>query len=243
MAPDARRETPLVLIVDDERDIADPLESYFRLEGYRTLAVYDAAGAVTAARRAPDVILLDVNLPDAGGFSVCREVRELVTCPIIFLTARVEDADALAGFAAGGDDYVTKPFSLDVLGARVRAQLARDRRQLDRATMRFAGGVAVDLARREVRVGDKNPQVALLARKDFDIVAAVAAVLLVGAAVVAFGPSLWSFFTDGDAVRAWVDAQGPLAPVAMGALVVAQIVVAVLPGEPVELAAGYLFGA
>lgn len=113
-----------------------------------------------------------------------------MTCPIIFLTARVEDADALAGFAAGGDDYVAKPFSLDVLGARVRAQLARDRRQLDRATMRFAGGVAVDLARREVRVGDKNPQVAPLARKDFDIVAAVAAVLLVGAAVVAFGPSL-----------------------------------------------------
>ena len=97
-----------------------------------------------------------------------------MTCPIIFLTARVEDADALAGFAAGGDDYVAKPFSLDVLGARVRAQLARDRRQLDRATMRFAGGVAVDLARREVRVGDKNPQVAPLARKDFDIVALLA---------------------------------------------------------------------
>ncbi len=165
MTPDTPRETPLVLIVDDERDIADLLESYFRLEGYRTLAAYDAAGAVAAARRAPDVILLDVNLPDADGFSVCREVRELVTCPIIFLTARVEDADALAGFAAGGDDYVTKPFSLDVLGARVRAQLARDRRRLDRATVRFAGGVAVDLARREVRVGEKDPRVAELARK------------------------------------------------------------------------------
>lgn len=70
----------------------------------------------------------------------------------------------------------------------------------------------------------------------------VAAAALLIAAAVAWGPGLWSFFTDGDAVRAWVDAQGPLAPVAMGALVVAQIVVAVLPGEPVELAAGYLFG-
>lgn len=69
----------------------------------------------------------------------------------------------------------------------------------------------------------------------------VAAALLVAAAI-AWGPDLWAFFADGDAVRAWVDAQGPLAPVAMGALVVAQIVVAVLPGEPVELAAGYLFG-
>lgn len=174
MTQPARSDAPLVLIVDDEADIADMLESYFRLEGYRTLVARDAAGAVAAARRAPDVILLDVNLPDADGFSVCREVRELVTCPIIFLTARAEDADALAGFAAGGDDYVAKPFSLDVLGARVRAQLARDRRQLDRAVRRFAGGITVDFARREVRVGDKDPQVAPLARKDFDIVALLA---------------------------------------------------------------------
>ena len=174
MTQPARRDAPLVLIVDDEADIADMLESYFRLEGYRTLVARDAAGAMAAAHRAPDVILLDVNLPDADGFSVCREVRELVTCPIIFLTARVEDADALAGFAAGGDDYVTKPFSLEVLGARVRAQLARDRRQLDRAARCFPGGITVDFARREVRVGDKDPQVAPLARKDFDIVALLA---------------------------------------------------------------------
>ena len=124
-AADGRDEAPLVLIVDDERDIADMLDSYFRLEGYRTLEAADAAGALAAVRRSPDVVLLDVNLPDADGFSVCREMRELVTCPIIFLTARVEDADALSGFAAGGDDYVTKPFSLEVLGARVRAQLTR----------------------------------------------------------------------------------------------------------------------
>lgn len=174
MALDPRRETPLVLIVDDERDIVDLLESYFQLEGYRTLTAYDAAHAREAARRAPDVILLDVNLPDADGFSVCREIRAQVTCPIIFLTARIEDADALAGFAAGGDDYVTKPFSLDVLGARVRAQLARDQRQLDRATLRFTGELAVDFARREVRVGTTTPRTVELARKDFDIVALLA---------------------------------------------------------------------
>ncbi|MBM6816541.1 TVP38/TMEM64 family protein [Olsenella uli] len=79
-------------------------------------------------------------------------------------------------------------------------------------------------------------------RRGMVVAAAIVAALLLGAAGVAFGPGLWAFFTDGEAVRAWVDAQGALAPVAMGALVVAQIVVAVLPGEPVELAAGYLFG-
>lgn len=167
MAEDA----PLVLIVDDEPDIAGMLDAYFRLEGYRTLTAASAAQAVTAARRAPDVILLDVNLPDADGFTVCRQIREAVSCPIIFLTARVEDADAIASFAAGGDDYVTKPISLDVLGARVRAQLARDRRRLDRATVRFGGGIAVDFAARELRV---NERVCELARKDFDIVALLA---------------------------------------------------------------------
>ena len=157
---EGHRDAPLILIVDDEADIADMLESYFRLEGYRTLVACDAAGAIEAAGR------------------VCRTIRELVTCPIIFLTARVEDADAIAGFAAGGDDYVTKPFSLEVLGARVRAQLAREHRRLDRATVRFPGGIVVDFARREVRVatdgGGHGERVATLARKDFDIVALLA---------------------------------------------------------------------
>ena len=167
-------DAPLVLIVDDERDIADMLESYFGLEGYRTLVARSAAGAVSAARRAPDVILLDVNLPDADGFTVCRQIRKLVSCPIIFLTARVEDADALAGFAAGGDDYVTKPFSPEVLGARVRAQLARDHRRDALATRHFPGGIVIDFARREVHVGEKSTRLAQLARKDFDIVALLA---------------------------------------------------------------------
>lgn len=167
----ASSKAPLVLIVEDERDIADMLADYFALEGYRTLIASSAAQATKAARHTPDVILLDVNLPDGDGFEVCRQVRESVACPIIFLTARVEDADAIAGFAAGGDDYVTKPFSLEVLGARVKAQIARERRSLNRATVGFSGGIAIDFARREARVGEN---VVELARKDFDIVALLA---------------------------------------------------------------------
>ena len=68
-----------------------------------------------------------MNLPDGDGFEVCRKVRESVACPIVFLTARVEDADAIAGFAAGGDDFVTKPFSLEVLGARPSAPSSASR--------------------------------------------------------------------------------------------------------------------
>lgn len=163
--------SPLVLIVEDERDIADMLADYFGIEGYRTLVAGDAASAVEACRRGPDVILLDVNLPDGDGFEVCAKVRDAVACPIVFLTARVEDADAIAGFAAGGDDYVTKPFSLEVLGARVKAHLARSERASDRAVVGFSNGVSIDFGRREARV---NGWPVDLARKDFDIVALLA---------------------------------------------------------------------
>lgn len=164
-------EGPLVLIVEDEFEIADLLSDYFGMQGYRVLTAPDASTAVEACLRGPDVILLDVNLPDGSGFDVCRRVRERVACPIVFLTARVEDADALAAFAAGGDDYVTKPFSIDVLGARVRAQIERSRRSSDRATVGYSGGISVDFGAREARVDGRPVQ---LARKDFDIVALLA---------------------------------------------------------------------
>lgn len=163
-------KSPLVLIVEDERDIADMLADYFGIEGYRTLVAGDAASAVEACRRGPDIILLDVNLPDGDGFEVCAKVRGAVACPIVFLIARVEDADAIAGFAAGGD-YVTKPFSLEVLGARVRAHLARRERASDRAVVGFSNGVSIDFGRREARVDGRLVD---LARKDFDIVALLA---------------------------------------------------------------------
>lgn len=167
----SRMSAPLVLIVEDERDIADLLADYFETEGYRTVTASNAADAVESCRRGPDVILLDVNLPDGDGFEVCRKVRESVACPIVFLTARVEDADAIAGFAAGGDDYVTKPFSLEVLGARVRAHLARSERSSERAVVGFSCGISIDFGAREARVNGRPVE---LARKDFGIVALLA---------------------------------------------------------------------
>lgn len=159
--------SPLVLIVEDEADIVAMLADYFAIQGYRTSIARDAASALEAVASAPSVILLDVNLPDGDGFDVCRRIRERVVCPIIFLTARVEEADEIMGFAAGGDDYVTKPFSLEALGARVKAQIARDKRSVDGAVVGFSGGVSIDFARREARVEGRLVE---LARKDFAIV-------------------------------------------------------------------------
>ena len=157
---------PLVLIVDDERDIADMLKSYFEMSGYLATVAFDGASALEKAKRSPDVILLDVGLPDIDGFSICRTLRDVHTCPIMFLTARVEDADAIDGFAAGADDYVTKPFSLEVLGARVKAQLARGERAKRASAVRIDDTLSIDYAAMTVRVCGKQVQ---LARKEYEI--------------------------------------------------------------------------
>lgn len=101
-----------MLVVDDEVDIANMLAEFFCMEGYEVSVAHDGPSALAAASSgpAPDIMLLDVNMPGMDGFEVCRRVREHVSCPIIFLTARVEDMDQLDGFAAGADDYVLKPF-------------------------------------------------------------------------------------------------------------------------------------
>lgn len=164
-------DRPLLLVVDDEQDIASMLSSYFELEGYRVLTAHDGKTALEVVDMAPDAILLDVSMPTMDGLETCKALRERVECPIIFLTARVEDSDMLAGFAAGGDDYVTKPFSLAVLAARVKAQTARQRRSPEQACVRYGDSLVVDLAKMEARVDGKP---VALARKDFDILALLA---------------------------------------------------------------------
>ena len=174
--------TDRLLIVDDEAAIAYMLDEFFRMEGLGTAVATSGPQALAAveaslapAGRPFDLVLLDVNMPGMDGFEVCRRIRAQVSCPIIFLTARVEDADQLDGFAAGGDDYVLKPFSLPVLGSRVKAHLARESRRDDSSVLvRFDGGVSIDYAQRTVEVmpADGGEPCGLdLTRTEFDIVA------------------------------------------------------------------------
>ena len=120
-----------ILIVDDEPDLVRMLSDHFSMLGYLTLTAGNYDEAVRQAERLPDLIVLDVSMPGKDGLEVCRAIRDFVPCPILFLTARVEDADKLRGFAAGGDDYVAKPFSIDELEARVAAHIERQRKQLE----------------------------------------------------------------------------------------------------------------
>ena len=115
-----------ILVVEDEKAISDILAFNLQREGYDTIAAYDGAeGLRCALEEAPDLILLDVMLPKMDGFEVCRQVREQKDTPIIMLTAREEEADKVTGLELGADDYITKPFSMRELMARVKANMRR----------------------------------------------------------------------------------------------------------------------
>ena len=116
-----------ILIVEDEKNIVDILSFNLGREGYETLEAYDgAAGLKLALEEDPDLILLDIMLPRMNGFDVCKAVREKNTSiPIIMLTAREEESDKVFGLEVGADDYITKPFSMRELLARVKANIRR----------------------------------------------------------------------------------------------------------------------
>ena len=115
-----------IIVVDDEREIADLLEVYLKNEGFQVETFYQGEAALAAIRRNPPALaLLDVMLPDLDGFSICKKIREDFYFPVIMLTAKVEDMDKITGLTLGADDYITKPFNpLEVI-ARVKTQLRR----------------------------------------------------------------------------------------------------------------------
>ena len=118
-----------ILIADDEEGIVCLLQDYFEMQGYEVITARGGVEALEKVSKMPDIILLDINMPDLDGLEVCRKIREYVTCPIVFLTAKVEEQDRINGFLMGGDDYILKPFSIDELGARVMAHLRREERK------------------------------------------------------------------------------------------------------------------
>jgi DNA-binding response OmpR family regulator len=118
--------TKKVLVVDDERILAETIGYNLRREGYAAVAAYDGQEALHSARREkPDAIILDVMLPKLDGFEVCRALRRETTVPILMLTAREGEIDKVLGLELGADDYLTKPFSMRELLARVKALLRR----------------------------------------------------------------------------------------------------------------------
>ena len=159
--------TQTIMIIDDEIEILDMLKRYFSLEGYHVITAAGGKEALQKLSKQPDLILLDINMPDIDGLSLCKSIRNFVSCPILFLTANAEDSDKIKGFGAGGDDYIVKPFSIDELGARVSAHLRRESRIQTKSSVLFDEKLAIDYLERAVYWnGNEIP----LLKKEFDII-------------------------------------------------------------------------
>ncbi len=172
---------PKVLVVEDEPALVETLEYSLRRQGYDVSVAMDGMAALETARREkPDIIVLDVMLPRLDGYEVCRVLRQEMSVPILMLTARSDEVDKVVGLEVGADDYMTKPFGMRELTARVKALLRRVR--LTREELAAAGATAplpdvpsermnfgdlvVDLGRREVRLRE---QVIHLKPKEFEL--------------------------------------------------------------------------
>jgi DNA-binding response OmpR family regulator len=136
---------PLILVVDDEPKVARLARDYLEKNGFRVVTAADGQSALTVARREkPDLVILDLMLPVIDGREVCRILRRDSDVPIIMLTALSEEIDQVTGLEIGADDYITKPFSLRTLVARVRALLRRTRGEIKAAKVIRAGGLEID---------------------------------------------------------------------------------------------------
>ena len=157
-----------VLVVDDELPIVEAVAYNLKKEGYGVITATDAEQCLEAVRRdAPSLVLLDVMLPSASGFDICRMLRKQTDIPIIMLTARAEETDRVVGLELGADDYVTKPFNMRELMARVKSVLRRTSPQetLTQAPLR-AGNILMDPNRYECRISDRP---VTLSPKEFEL--------------------------------------------------------------------------
>jgi DNA-binding response OmpR family regulator len=159
--PDKASNAPLVLIANDQEWSARSLESILGPNGYAVLRAYTGRQAVELAHSAqPDAVILEIRMPDMDGLEVCQRIQRDGWTPVLMLTARTEEADKVAGFAVGADDYLTKPFSLRELAARVQAILRRRERiegSADGAPIE-RHGLLVDGRRRLVEVDGEEIQ-------------------------------------------------------------------------------------
>ena len=151
-----------ILVVDDEKKIVDIVKAYLERDGYRVIVAYDGRLALRMARsESPDLVVLDLMLPEVSGWDVCRTLRTESNVPIIMLTARDDDSDKIVGLELGADDYVVKPFNPKELMSRVRAILRRAEGAAAKAKKIEIADLSIDLERHEVRHGERLVELTL----------------------------------------------------------------------------------
>jgi len=156
-----------ILVVDDERNIVQLTRLYLSKEGFEVDTAYDGNQALEKVHsHHPDLIVLDIMMPEMDGLSVCRELRKTSNVPIIILTARTDDVDKVVGLEIGADDYVTKPFNPRELVARIKAVLRRSQGMAEPGSILEAGDLRMDIPRREATLGGRP---LVLRAKEFDL--------------------------------------------------------------------------
>ena len=161
-----------ILIIDDSEDLVNLLKDELTARGHEVLTASDGGEGVELAKRQPDLIILDIMMPNMNGYDVCRAIRDEVLCPIIFLSAKQSEADRVKAFSLGGDDFVVKPFGLRELLARIEANLRRERRAQylnaeGKRSRLFFGKLGLDLKERSLTI---DGQPIALTRKEYDII-------------------------------------------------------------------------
>ncbi|MFL8712462.1 response regulator transcription factor [Clostridioides sp. GD02377] len=161
-----------ILIIDDEVDLVMLLEDELKGKGHEVSIAYDGQTGIELSKKQPDLIILDIMMPKMDGFEVCQAIRDDVLCPIIFLSAKQSETDKIKGLTFGGDDYITKPFGLRELMARIEANLRREKRsqyineENKRSTLYF-GKLCLCMRERTVKIDGKEID---LTKIEYDIV-------------------------------------------------------------------------
>ena len=141
-----------ILIIDDDAELLKMLRRYFEIKKYEVITARNGAEGLSKVKLQPDLILLDVNMPNIDGIEVCQRMRDKVACPVLFLTARSDEQDVVNGLSSGGDDYILKPFSLRELDARITAHLKREQRRKNRTECCFQGELTIDYKAKTVQI-------------------------------------------------------------------------------------------
>lgn len=186
-----------ILIIDDEEMILMMLRKCLEKENFLVYTADNAKKALELMSVAPDIILLDINMPEMDGLELCQFVREHISCPILFLTARVAEQDIVNGLSVGGDDYITKPFRMDELLARISAHLRREERKSKPANLKFDEELIIDYNGRTVFLDGRQLD---FSNKEFEIIR-----LLSQNAGVVFDretiyEKLWGYDGEGDSI-------------------------------------------
>jgi two-component system OmpR family response regulator len=158
-----------ILLVEDDETLLGVLKYNLEKEGYQVATSTDGANALELSRKfTPDMVVLDIMLPGLDGFEVCRILRKESSVPVLMLTAKTQEVDKVIGLELGADDYMTKPFSIRELSARIKAILRRSETPVETSDKLVSGDLVVDLKEHKVKLSDKEIE---LSPKEFDLLA------------------------------------------------------------------------